>query len=272
MARVLAISNQKGGVGKTTTTINLAAALAARGRRVLVVDLDPQGNASSGLGYPRSQVDHGTYDLLLELRDVDSVLLPTEHDGLHLLPANRDLVGAEVELVDTEGRERRLRKILGAVRERYDDILVDCPPSLGLLTINALVAADGVLVPLQAEYYAMEGLGELLRTVTAVRKSLNPDLQREGIVVTMTDARNNLCREVENQARSLFGDNVFKSVIPRNVRLGEAPSHGKPIVQYDPRSAGAKAYFALADELIARRNPPHAAAGKPRAGALKEAV
>lgn len=256
MARVVAISNQKGGVGKTTTTINLAAALAARGQRVLVVDLDPQGNATSGLGYPRTEVHHGTYDLLLEFRDPDSVVLPTEHDGLHVLPANRDLVGAELELVDVENRERRLRKVLGPLRERYDEILVDCPPSLGLLTINALVAADGVLVPLQAEYYAMEGLGELLRTVLAVRKSLNPDLQREGIVVTMTDARNNLCREVERQARTLFGDGVLQTVIPRNVRLGEAPSHGKPIVQYDPRSAGAKAYFSLADELLRRRTGP----------------
>ncbi|MCB9686260.1 MAG: ParA family protein [Alphaproteobacteria bacterium] len=262
MARVVAISNQKGGVGKTTTTINLAAALAARGQRVLVVDLDPQGNATSGLGYPRTEIGRGTYDLLLDLCDVESVLLPTEHDGLHVLPANRDLVGAELDLVDVDQRERRLRKVLGTVREHYDHILVDCPPSLGLLTINALVASDGVLMPLQAEYYAMEGLGELLRTIAAVRKSLNPDLQREGIVVTMTDARNNLCREVERQARTLFGDGVFQTVIPRNVRLGEAPSHGKPIVQYDPRSMGAKAYFSLADELLARRSGPTARSWK----------
>ncbi|MCA9491246.1 MAG: ParA family protein [Myxococcales bacterium] len=262
MARVVAISNQKGGVGKTTTTINLAAALAARGQRVLVVDLDPQGNATSGLGYPRTEIGRGTYDLLLDLCDVESVLLPTEHDGLHVLPANRDLVGAELDLIDVDQRERRLRKILGTIREQYDEILVDCPPSLGLLTINALVASDGVLMPLQAEYYAMEGLGELLRTIAAVRKSLNPDLQREGIVVTMTDARNNLCREVERQARTLFGDGVFQTVIPRNVRLGEAPSHGKPIVQYDPRSTGAKAYFSLADELLARRSGPAARSWK----------
>lgn len=256
MARVVAVSNQKGGVGKTTTTVNLAAALAARGRRVLVVDLDPQGNASSGLGYPRTEIAAGVYDVLLEFRDLEAVLLPTRHDGLHLAPATRDLVGAEVELVDEPGRERRLRKVLDPVRDRYDDVLVDCPPSLGLLTVNALVAADAVLVPLQAEYYAMEGLGELLRTVTAVRKSLNPDLEREGIVVTMTDPRNNLCREVESQARALFGDGVLRTVIPRNVRLGEAPSFGQPIVHYDPRSSGARAYLALADEILSRRSTP----------------
>ena len=254
MARVLAVSNQKGGVGKTTTTVNLAAALAARGRRVLVVDLDPQGNASSGLGHPRAEVAMGLYDVLLEFRDLDSVLTPTAHDRLHLVPATRDLVGAEVELVDEEGRERRLRKVLSPARDRYDDILIDCPPSLGLLTVNALVAADAVLIPLQAEYYAMEGLGELLRTVSAVRKSLNPDLEREGIVITMADQRNNLCREVENQARQLFGAGVLDTVIPRNVRLGEAPSFGQPIVQYDPRSTGARSYIALADELLTRRS------------------
>ncbi|MEQ1501654.1 MAG: AAA family ATPase [Myxococcota bacterium] len=253
MARIVAISNQKGGVGKTTTAVNLAAALAAMGRRVLVVDLDPQGNASSGLGYPRTKIDAGLYDVMFEFRDIDSVLLPTAHERLHLLPATRDLVGAELELVTEENRERRLRKMLSEVRNRYDEILVDCPPSLGLLTVNALVGSDAVLIPLQAEYFAMEGLGELLRTISAVRKSWNPDLQREGIVITMTDNRNNLCREVEDQARSLFGDGVLQTVIPRNVRLGEAPSFGQPIVQYDPRSAGARAYFSLAEEILARR-------------------
>ena len=253
MARVVAISNQKGGVGKTTTTVNLAAGLAALGRRVLVIDLDPQGNASSGLGYPRAKVDAGLYDVLFELRDIDSVLLPTSHERLHLLPATRDLVGAELELVAETNRERKLRKTISDVRDRYDDVLIDCPPSLGLLTVNALVASDAVLIPLQAEYYAMEGLGELLRTINAVRKSLNPDLQREGIVITMTDTRNNLCREVEEQARSLFGVGVLRTVIPRNIRLGEAPSFGQPIVQYDPRSAGARAYVSLAEELLERR-------------------
>ncbi len=253
MARILAISNQKGGVGKTTTTVNLSAALAQRGRRVLVVDLDPQGNASSGLGYPRTEVTTGIYDALFEFRDLTSVLLPTSIDTLQLVPATRDLVGAEVELVQEKGRERRLKRVLDGVRDAFDDILIDCPPSLGLLTVNGLTAADAVLIPLQAEYYAMEGLGELLRTIGAVRKSLNPDLVRDGIVLTMSDGRNNLCREVERQSRELLGDAVLRTVIPRNVRLGEAPSHGKSIVEYDPRSTGARAYLALADELLTRR-------------------
>lgn len=253
MARILAISNQKGGVGKTTTAVNLAAALATHGQRVLLIDLDPQGNASSGLGYPRSEVTMGIYDVLLEFRDLETVLMPTALDTLQVVAATRDLVGAEVELVEEPGRERKLRKALNTVREDYDWVLIDCPPSLGLLTINALVAADAVLIPLQAEYYAMEGLGELLRTITAVRKGLNPDLSREGIVITMADGRNNLCRAVEAQARELFGAEVFNTVIPRNVRLGEAPSYGKSIVEYDPRSTGAQAYLALADELTTRR-------------------
>ena len=253
MARILSVSNQKGGVGKTTTTINLAAALAKAGQRVLVVDLDPQGNAGSGLGYPRSEVTMGTYDALMEYRDMDSVRMPTALDGLQVIPATRDLVGAEVELVEEDNRERKLRKVLNRVREDYDWILIDCPPSLGLLTINALVASDGVLIPLQAEYYAMEGLGELLRTIAMVRRSLNPDLEREGIVITMTDQRNRLCREVEKQSREVFGAGVFETTIPRNVRLGEAPSHGKSIVEYAPSSSGAQAYLELADELIRRR-------------------
>ncbi len=254
MARVLAISNQKGGVGKTTTAINLAAALVACGRRVLVVDIDPQGNASSGLGYPRGEVTGGSYDLLLGFRDADTVLLPTPIEGLHLLPSTRDLVGAEVELVDEPGREHCLRRALASIRSRYDDVLIDCPPSLGLLTLNALCAADAVLVPLQAEYFAMEGLGELLRTIGRIRKALHPDLEREGIVLTMSDARNTLCRQVEHQARELFGDGVLQTVIPRNVRLGEAPSFGRTIVDYDPKSAGARAYIALAAEILERRS------------------
>lgn len=252
MARIVAISNQKGGVGKTTTAINLAAALAAKKQRVLVVDLDPQGNASSGLGYPRAQCTAGIYDALLGFRELDSVRLPTAVDRLELVPATRDLVGAEVELVDEPNRERCLRKALDPVRDAFDWIVIDCPPSLGLLTLNALTAADSVLIPLQAEYYAMEGLGELLRTVGAVRKSLNPDLFREGIVLTMVDTRNRLCRDVMDQARQVFGDEVYHTAIPRNVRLSEAPSFGKPIVAYDPRSTGSSAYAALAAELLGR--------------------
>jgi len=266
-SRVVALSNQKGGVGKTTTAINLAAALAARGQKVLLVDMDPQGNASSGLGCPRQEATMGVYDVLMDYRDLDSVRVPTSVDGLELIPATRDLAGAALELAEEKNRERRLRRSLARIRDRYDWVFIDCPPTLNLLTVNALVAADSVLIPLQAEYYAMEGLGELLRTVNAVRKSLNPDLSREGILITMTDPRTNLCRDVEAQARHLFGDEVFQAVIPRNVRLGEAPSHGQAIVHYDPSSSGAKAHLALADELIARRTR-----GRSGIGRRKEAV
>lgn len=252
MAHILALSNQKGGVGKTTTAVNLSAALARLGQRVLVVDMDPQGNATSGLGYGRDDVTMGVYDVLMGFRELSSVLLPTALDGLAVVPASTDLVGAEVELVGESRREGRLRKALNRDRDDYDWVVIDCPPSLGLLTVNALTAADAVLVPLQAEYYAMEGLGELLRTIQAVQRGLNPDLAREGIVVTMSDRRNNLCREVERQAREIFGAEVFETVIPRNVRLGEAPSYGKSIVEYDPRSRGARAYLDLARELLRR--------------------
>ena len=252
MAHVLAISNQKGGVGKTTTAVNLSAALARSNQRVLMVDVDPQGNASSGLGHAREDVTMGVYDVLMGYRDLDSVRMPTAIDTLEVVPATRDLVGAEVELVSAERREHRLRKALNRVRDGYDWIVIDCPPSLGLLTVNALTAADSVLIPLQAEYYAMEGLGELVRTILAVQRGLNPDLRREGILLTMSDTRNNLAREVENEARRAFRDEVFKTVIPRNVRLGEAPSYGKSIVEYDPRSTGAKAYLSLAAELLKR--------------------
>ncbi|HMV66520.1 MAG TPA: AAA family ATPase [Myxococcota bacterium] len=256
MARILAISNQKGGVGKTTTAVNLAASLARHGQRVLLVDLDPQGNASSGLGAARVDMSMGVYDALLEFRDAEDVRVPTSLDGLDLLPATADLVGAEVELVAAQRREHRLRRALQSLRDDYDWVLIDCPPSLGLLTINALTAADAVLIPLQAEYYAMEGLSDLVRTIMAVQRGLNPDLRREGIVITMCDSRNRLSREVERQTRGLFGAEVFEVVIPRNVRLGEAPSHGRSIVEYDPRSPGAAAYLALAAELLRKHGIP----------------
>jgi chromosome partitioning protein len=252
MARILALSNQKGGVGKTTTAINLSASLASAGQRVLLVDLDPQGNATSGVGHDRNSLPRGVYEVLLGFAEAEDCVVPTGRPGLDLLPATAGLVGAEVELVDQRGRERRLRRGLAGIRASYDWVLIDCPPSLGLLTVNALTAADRVLVPLQAEYYAMEGLSQLLRTITAVRRGLNPDLRREGIVVTMYDQRTNLCREVDGQARELFGAEVFRTVVPRNVRLGEAPSYGQPVLDHAPTSSGARAYTALAHELLAR--------------------
>lgn len=251
MACVLAISNQKGGVGKTTTAVNLAAALATAGERVLLVDLDPQGNATSGLGVD-PQTSGGVYALLAGLGDLPEHACDTSLDTLDVLPATPALVGAEIELVDTAGRERALQRALAGARALYDWILIDCPPSLGLLTLNALVAADRVLIPLQAEYYAMEGLSQLLRTIAAVRGGPNPDLEREGLVVTMYDQRNNLCREVAREAVELFGDEVFRTLIPRNVRLGEAPSYGSSIVEFAPRSSGARSYLALAAELLER--------------------
>ncbi len=256
MSHVIAVSNQKGGVGKTTTTVNVAACLADAGHPTLLVDLDPQGNASSGLGLPKEEQDMGIADVLLGFRELRSVLRPTALDNLHLAPATPALVGVEVELTSAEGRERRLAEALREAQLDYDFILMDCPPSLGFLTVNAFAASDGVLIPVQAEYYAMEGLGDLLRTMVQVQRGLNPKLRREGIVLTMLDTRNNLCRTVEEQVRGVFKGEVFQASIPRNVRLGEAPSHGKPIVAYDPDCAGAKAYQALATEIIARHPRP----------------
>lgn len=252
MSRIIAISNQKGGVGKTTTSVNLATALARAGQSVLLVDLDPQGNASSGLGCPRDTVAFGVADALLGLEPLQRVILPTTQAGLDLAPATPSLVGVEVELVNLPNREQRLHLALAGLPRQYDFVLFDCPPSLGLITLNAFTAADSVLVPLQAEYYAMEGLGELIRTIAAVRRSTNPRLVREGIVLTMHDNRNNLCRDVEAQARAVFGDEVFRSVIPRSVRLAEAPSHGKSIFHYEPTGRGAQAYSALSAELMVR--------------------
>jgi len=252
---VLAVANQKGGVGKTTTTINLATAMAQAGRRVVIVDLDPQGNASTGLGLSHADRGAGTYALLTGQMPPTSVLRLTEIDNLFIIPAENDLAGAEVELVGEEGREFRLRNALAQLAESpkaYDHVLIDCPPSLGLLTVNGLVAADAVIVPLQCEFFALEGLSQLMRTVDTVKARLNPSLVLEGIVLTMFDKRNNLSELVAADARSFFGSRVFDTVIPRNIRISEAPSHGKPVILYDQRSPGSQAYLKLASELLTR--------------------
>ena len=255
--RVFAIANQKGGVGKTTTAINLATALAAVGEKVLLIDLDPQGNASTGLGVGRNDRTPGSYEFLLGLATLDQAVRETQIPGLSVMPANVQLAGAEIELIDVERREHRLEDALSAegnnARERWDTVLVDCPPSLGLVTLNALVAVDAVLVPLQAEFLALEGIGALRNTVERVKKALNPKLHIAGVVLTMVDRRMTLSQQVEADVRGHFGELVFGTTIPRNVRIAEAPSHGLPVIIYDNACAGAQAYILLASEFIRRR-------------------
>ncbi|WP_413377107.1 ParA family protein [Alkalihalobacillus sp. 1P02AB] len=251
MAKIIAVANQKGGVGKTTTSVNLSACLAYIGKKVLLVDIDPQGNATSGTGVEKGDVEECIYDVLVEDTEARTVIKQTTVENLDIIPSTIQLSGAEIELVPTISREVRLKRALSTISNDYDYIFIDCPPSLGLLTINALTAADSVLIPVQCEYYALEGLSQLLNTVRLVQKHLNTELAIEGVLLTMLDARTNLGIQVIDEVKKYFREKVFDTIIPRNVRLGEAPSHGKPIIIYDPKSRGAEVYLELAKEVVA---------------------
>lgn len=252
MGYVIALANQKGGVGKTTTSVNLGACLADAGKKVLLIDLDPQGNATSGLGIDKKDIDESVYDVLINDVDLKKVILHSSHQGLDIVPTTIALSGAEVELTNLMARETRLKDAFGDVKDEYDYILIDCPPSLGLLTINAFTACDSILIPVQSEYYALEGLSQLLNTIKLVRKHFNSALKIEGVLLTMYDKRTNLGQQVNAEVKKYFGDQVYETIIPRNVRLSEAPSHGQAIVDYDRRSTGAKVYQQLAKEVLAR--------------------
>ncbi len=253
MGKIIAFSNQKGGVGKTTTCVNMSAYLADKGYKVLIVDLDPQGNATSGLGFAKNEVKSSVYNVMIDETPISAVALTTCVEGLDILPSNIDLVGAEVELVYIKEREHVLKKMLETVKQTYDFIMIDCPPSLGLLTINALTSADTVIIPIQSEYYAMEGLSQLMNTIKLVVKHLNPSLKIEGVVLTMRDNRAIISRQIATEIKKFFGKRLFETAIPRNIRLAEAPSHGVPILLHDTRCSGAKAYLSLTEELISRQ-------------------
>ena len=253
MARIIAFSNQKGGVGKTTSCVNLSAYLAQKGYKCLIVDLDPQGNATSGLGFSKSEVKSSVYNVMIDDAPIETAVVKTCVDGLDLLPSSIDLAGAEVELVYVKDREKVLKKVLEKARGSYDFITIDCPPSLGLLTINALAGADAVIIPIQSEYYALEGLSQLMNTIKLVVKHLNENLKIEGVVLTMNDNRAIISRQISAEIRKFFGKRVYDTVIPRNIRLSEAPSHGVPIMLHDTKCAGAKAYFAFTEEFLSKQ-------------------
>ena len=254
MGRIIAIANQKGGVGKTTTAINLSACLAEAGQKVLTVDFDPQGNATSGLGFEKGYMNKTVYELLMGECRIDECIIPNVHENLDILPSDVDLAGAEIELLDEKDKEAKLRKELEKIEENYDFIIVDCPPSLNMLTINAMTTANTVLVPIQCEYYALEGLSQLVHTINLVQERLNPDLEMEGVVFTMYDARTNLSLQVVDNVKKNLSTNIYKTIIPRNIRLAEAPSYGMPINLYDAKSAGAESYRLLAKEVIERED------------------